>query len=534
MITLARSSLADAGGDWCAICLDYGKRNHPLQEVRSGYPGPYGFPFSAVRAHERCLAEFPAVQLVSEVIMTYLRAATRMSIQQLDKAAKEFHDKGFYSLSAALKDMLGHKSPREHQSVTESQVVERRIASLAGVRDQPRHSPIPITREAFGRQSMGSLLQVANWYANFGELKKAGEVLQHVEDRRRSIEPTEREKIEASYRMRVAQIRRSDKAARDAIKSAEHNPYMTKTAYVLAGNILVSDNPSRARTFFEFILAQGSASSWLYRAESFFGIASMILQERKSPELAYQLLAAAQYIYGTLGLQGTPHPAFHDHLRAENLTPADVIRYDTQIETISKSSRLGLRQNAVRDSGLQAEILSDLLLLIPAKQRGPVDLIPYRKPPRVVVLGPDKPERNMRLLRRIAKYVAHSGYEATIVKDELDLPEETIQEKVQRLVSRSRFVIVEHSQPSGHIGEVEWLRGSGIIIAILHRVGAQATSVQADYGSRFAAVLRFFPYTARGLETKVADACVWAEQQIDRKRAEFLSLYPRGTPRSII
>jgi hypothetical protein len=309
--------LGDRGGEWCAICLGYERTKAPLVPLglttlkgttRRALPSsvsPADLPFSDVHAHRDCLEGSPVFRLIHENLVRYLGSAGKMTREQLDTAARVFHEQGLYSLSNVFKDALFRKSSRTERT---PQLVERKIASLAGVRDDAKHPPLSDRQLRMHRDHPGIFLQQANWHVNFAQRAEADKLLRHVEDLRRGMASSERKKIDASYRMRVAQIRRSTSAARTAIDAALEDPYMLNTAYVLNGHVLAPDQPVRARTFFESIIAQGQQASWLYRAESLLGIACMMLRARDDPHEAYKYLAAASYIIATLRLQGTPHP----------------------------------------------------------------------------------------------------------------------------------------------------------------------------------------------------------------------------------
>jgi hypothetical protein len=254
------------------------------------------------------------------------------------------------------------------------------------------------------------------------------------------------------------------------------------------------------------------------------GIASLMLHDHESPQEAYKLLVVAQYIYEVLRLQGTPHPDLHERLTWSNLTPGDLLRFDVQFSALSKNERFGLRQAAIIDSGIQDEILSSVLVLVPSRQSRTPDVSMFRRRSQVLVLGPDTSGR-MNLLRRIVKCLARSGYRGFVVKDEPDFPEETNEQKVLRLSASSHFVIVESSVPAGQIDEIRMIVPERYVVAILHHEGTQATWMQSDYAIGFKFV-KFFPYQSRTLCSTVDQACSWAEQSVVSKTQELLRLYP--------
>ncbi len=526
---IAPYPLGDGDGVWCAVCVDHEHARDALVlvvpvelQTRASDPQrrPLELPFGDLYAHSACLAATPAVAFVPQFILDYVRLARILSSDQIDRAAKTFHDQGLYSVSAALKDLLLPRLDDAGRKWAKSQVLERKIASLAGVRNLRRGNALGDAFVKRHADELGVLLHVANWHANFGFRRRADTLLRYIEEQRRGAPLQVRDATESHYRMRAAQIRRSGAAASQAIRATRDDPYMTNTAYVLAGHIYAPERPHRARTYFEAIVAQGSNVSWLYRAESYFGIALLMLREHDSLREAYKLLVAAQYIYATLRLQGTPHPDLHDSLRQDDLTPATIIHYDLQVATIPTSERLGLRQSAILHSGLQNQLLSSLLLLFQYSQPWP-DTLEAQRRSRVLVLGQDTSA--IGTLREIVDRLLERGYSGVLAKDQPDVPEETNEGKILRLAAISRFVVVEQSRAAGQIDELQLLAPKRYVIAILHRTGIQATWMQADYDIGFQFV-EYFPYAR--IADAVERACDWAERKLAEKEQRLSGRYP--------
>jgi hypothetical protein len=100
------NALSDPDGTWCAVCLDYG-RSHDrlvpvippnLRRVFTGRIRRIGrsleLPFADLYAHANCLAAIPIISRIPDIIIDYVANAGRLHPDQLDSAAKTFHDQG--------------------------------------------------------------------------------------------------------------------------------------------------------------------------------------------------------------------------------------------------------------------------------------------------------------------------------------------------------------------------------------------------------------------------------------------------------
>lgn len=463
----------------------------------------------------------PAIIVLPQLMLDYAQVLGQRPIDEIDRAAKTLHDHGLYSLSAALKHSLLERSATNTSPGDRSTLLERQLASLAGVYQpaQPFFQPPPM------HASVGVVLHLSNAAANIGQLKEAEQLLRHAEHLRGRLSRRTRDTSESHYRMRVAQIRRTPSAAREAIANAASDGYMTNTAYVLSGHIWTPTEPNRARRYFDSILAKGSQPSWLYRAESLLGLAAVLLRsERNRLSEAYRCLAAAQYILAVLHLRGMPHPGIHRRLTRSDLTPADILLHDPSFQAFSQRRSLVLRQEALSASGLQRDLFGDLLLLFPLQQAAPGLTWPLAatKSTTVLVLGQDTSE--VQVLQHIQRILQIEGFRGILVKEEPDISHETNEEKVLRLAALCRFILLETTIPAGQIDELRLLAPNRYVIGILHRQGRQATWMQADYDLGYTYV-KYFPYEPLTLAAAVCSACEWAESTLVEKREALNARY---------
>ncbi len=128
----------------------------------------------------------------------------------------------------------------------------------------------------------------------------------------------------------------------------------------------------------------------------------------------------------------------------------------------------------------------------------------------VLVLGKDTDEALDRL-RLIASRLEALGYYAVIIKDQPDKLGESVLQKVMRHALSSKFVIVENTDPSGHLYEIPHVgKAAECVIAFLQEEGKGATWMFEDAFARNNHWQKF-GYPADGIEKSVEEAAAWAE-----------------------
>ncbi|MBI3869844.1 MAG: hypothetical protein HY299_15080 [Verrucomicrobia bacterium] len=128
----------------------------------------------------------------------------------------------------------------------------------------------------------------------------------------------------------------------------------------------------------------------------------------------------------------------------------------------------------------------------------------------VLVLGKDTGEALDRL-RLIASRLETLGYYAVIIKDQPDKLGESVIQKVMRYALSSKFVIVENTDPSGHLYEIPHVgKAAECVIAFLQEEGKGATWMFEDAFARNKHWQKFV-FASGSIEKSVDDAVVWAE-----------------------
>ena len=101
-----------------------------------------------------------------------------------------------------------------------------------------------------------------------------------------------------------------------------------------------------------------------------------------------------------------------------------------------------------------------------------------------------------------------------IIKDQPDRLGESVIQKVLRYAMLSRFVIIENTEPSGHLYEVPHVtKMAECITAVLQEKGRGSTWLFEDaYGKSKA--WKKFTYTPKDLASAVDDAAAWAHKEL--------------------
>jgi len=128
----------------------------------------------------------------------------------------------------------------------------------------------------------------------------------------------------------------------------------------------------------------------------------------------------------------------------------------------------------------------------------------------VLVLGKDTGE-GMERLRLIAAKLEELGYYTVIIKDQPDKLGETVIQKVMRHALSSKFVLVENTEPSGHLYEIPHVgKAAECVIAFLQEDGKGATWMFEDAFARNQHWQKFM-YAPGAIGNAVHGAADWAE-----------------------
>jgi hypothetical protein len=131
----------------------------------------------------------------------------------------------------------------------------------------------------------------------------------------------------------------------------------------------------------------------------------------------------------------------------------------------------------------------------------------------VLILGKDTGE-GLVLLKRIQTHLDNLGFYTYIIKEQPDIIGESVMQKVLRFSLSSRFVIIENSEPTGHLYEFPHItKVAELTSAILQRQGEGSTWMFEDLYHRLNNIKKF-EYTDANLEVQIDAAISWAYSYI--------------------
>ncbi len=131
----------------------------------------------------------------------------------------------------------------------------------------------------------------------------------------------------------------------------------------------------------------------------------------------------------------------------------------------------------------------------------------------VLILGKDT-GKSLVLLQKIKDELECLGYHVYLIKEQPDKLGEAIIHKVLRYALSSKFVIVENSEPSGHLYEIPHVtKMAECVTVILQQQGKGATWMFEDAYGKFRNWKKY-EYPAKGLRSTVRVAVEWAEKFI--------------------
>jgi len=128
----------------------------------------------------------------------------------------------------------------------------------------------------------------------------------------------------------------------------------------------------------------------------------------------------------------------------------------------------------------------------------------------VLILGRDTGE-GLDRLKKIASDLEELGYYTYIIKEQPDKIGESIIQKVLRFTLSSKFVVIENSEPSGHLYEIPHVtKMAEAVTVVLQEDGKGATWMFEDSYAKHRHWKRF-SYTEETFSSAIKNAATWAE-----------------------
>jgi len=133
----------------------------------------------------------------------------------------------------------------------------------------------------------------------------------------------------------------------------------------------------------------------------------------------------------------------------------------------------------------------------------------------VLVLGKDTEDGLVRL-KTIERVLESLGYYVYIIREQPDRFGEGVIQKVLRFALSSKFVMVENSEPSGHLYEIPHVtKMAECVTACLQEEGRGATWMFEDAYAKYHHFQKF-TYPPANLESAVSEAVKWAESFVSK------------------
>jgi len=169
--------------------------------------------------------------------------------------------------------------------------------------------------------------------------------------------------------------------------------------------------------------------------------------------------------------------------------------------------------------------------LVPDSIKSAFDLVWHRadsileNSDSVLVLGKDSGAALDRL-KTIGSKLQDLGYYTYIIKEEPDRPGESVVQKVLRYALSSKFVLIENTEPSGHLYEIPHVaKAAECVTVVLQEEGKGATWMFEDAYAKHSHWHKL-TYRDDGLEHATEEAAAWAEKFV----ASFASYQAANLP----
>lgn len=127
----------------------------------------------------------------------------------------------------------------------------------------------------------------------------------------------------------------------------------------------------------------------------------------------------------------------------------------------------------------------------------------------ILILGKDTDE-GLDFLKRIQAHLENLGFYTYIIKEQPDRFGESVMQKVLRFGLSSRFVVIENSEPSGHLYEFPHItKFAELTSIVLQRQGDGSTWMFEDLYHKLQNIKKF-EYTDETLEEQLNSGIEWA------------------------
>jgi hypothetical protein len=131
----------------------------------------------------------------------------------------------------------------------------------------------------------------------------------------------------------------------------------------------------------------------------------------------------------------------------------------------------------------------------------------------ILILGKDTGD-GLVLLKRIQTHLDNLGFYTYIIKEQPDIIGESVMQKVLRFGLSSRFVIIENSEPTGHLYEFPHItKFAELTSIVLQRQGQGSTWMFEDLYHKLKSIKKF-EYANNNLEEQINNGIAWAREYL--------------------
>jgi hypothetical protein len=128
-------------------------------------------------------------------------------------------------------------------------------------------------------------------------------------------------------------------------------------------------------------------------------------------------------------------------------------------------------------------------------------------------------------LESISVHLRDLGYEPVLVANIPDFEHYDQSQKVVAIAAVSRFILIDDSEPSGHLNEVELCKVNRWVTTLLRANGRAASSMTLG-ASISSNVMHELPYDPENIAPAVQAATAWAEQRLAELEKQLSAIYP--------
>jgi hypothetical protein len=131
-------------------------------------------------------------------------------------------------------------------------------------------------------------------------------------------------------------------------------------------------------------------------------------------------------------------------------------------------------------------------------------------------------------LRQLEAAVRAAGYEPVLISDVPDVQPHTLSQKVVAIGALSRFVIVDDTDPSGHLTEIGLCKTNDWITILLRPDGRPSSAMSLGLSLTNPSI-REASYSGEGIADALPDHLAWAEQRRKELGRHLNKEYPWRT-----